>query len=210
MIIKVCGMREAENICAIERLGIHWMGFIFYPPSPRYIEKLPDYLPVSARRVGVFVNESIENIVYRIIEFGLNAIQLHGKETPDFCKELLRTIHTTGKEIILIKAFSIAKKMDLIYTAPYEAYCQYFLFDTPCQSYGGSGETFNWKILSEYHGNIPFLLSGGIGHNHIRALQEFKHPLWAGIDLNSCFEIRPAYKDPSLLQKFIQKINGEV
>lgn len=207
MIIKVCGMREAENIRAIERLGVQWMGFIFYPPSPRYVSQKPDYLPASAQRIGVFVNDSVESIVQHVLGFGLYAVQLHGNETPLFCQELLDTLHSIGKDTLLIKAFSIAKTRDLEETIPYAPLCKYFLFDTPCKSFGGSGETFNWKLLSGYRGNTPFLLSGGIAYSHVRTLREFKHPQWAGIDLNSCFEIRPAYKNASLLQKFIQEIN---
>ncbi len=89
MIIKVCGMREAENIRAVEYTGIQWMGFIFYPPSPRYVSERPDYMPESVQRIGVFVNDSVENIIRTVLDFGLHAVQLHGKESPEFCKELL-------------------------------------------------------------------------------------------------------------------------
>ncbi len=164
------------------------------------------FFPVSFKPFGAFVNEQIVTILQRTDEFGLYAIQLHGKETPEFCKELLDAFHAAGKETTLIKAFSIATAEDLERTAPYSAYCHYFLFDTPCTGYGGSGKTFNWQVLSEYHGKTPFLLSGGISPEQIGALNEFTHPQWAGIDLNSHFEIRPAYKDALLIKKFIQEI----
>lgn len=207
MIVKVCGMREAENIRAVERLGIQWMGFVFYPPSPRHVGKRPDYLPASVRRVGVFVNDTTENIIRHTIDFGLDIIQLHGNETPEFCRTLLNRSRTEGKEITLVKAFSIAEESHLRQTAEYEPYCRYFLFDTACRGYGGSGQAFDWNLLPAYKGNTPFLLSGGISLHHLPALKRLKHPQWAGIDLNSGFETRPAYKDVSLLQEFIQEIN---
>ncbi len=209
MIIKVCGMREAENIRAVEYTGIQWMGFIFYPPSPRYVSERPDYMPESVQRIGVFVNDSVENIIRTVLDFGLHAVQLHGKESPEFCKELLDAFHVAGKEIMLIKAFSIGEKRELEQTVPYEPYCRYFLFDTPCLGYGGSGQSFNWNILSAYKGHTPFLLSGGLSYKQLPALKEFTHPQWAGIDLNSGFEKRPAYKDALLLQTFIQEFNKE-
>lgn len=207
MIVKVCGMREAENIRAIEHLGIQWMGFIFYPPSPRYVDRKPDYLPASVQRAGVFVNDTTENIIRHTFDFDLDIVQLHGTETPEFCRTLLNLLRTKGKEIVLVKAFSVAEEIQLKQTAAYQPYCRYFLFDTPCRGYGGSGEAFNWELLSAYEGSTPFLLSGGISCHHLPALKQFKHPQWTGIDLNSGFEIRPAYKDVSLLRKFIQEIN---
>lgn len=209
MIIKVCGMREAENIRAVEYTGIQWMGFIFYPPSPRYVSERPDYMPEFVQRIGVFVNDSVENIIRTVLDFSLHAVQLHGKESPEFCKELLDAFHVAGKEIMLIKAFSIGKKRELEQTVLYEPYCRYFLFDTPCLGYGGSGQSFNWNILSAYKGHTPFLLSGGLSYKQLPALKKFTHPQWAGIDLNSGFEKRPAYKDALLLQTFIQEFNKE-
>lgn len=208
MIIKVCGMREADNIRAVEQTGIQWMGFIFYPPSSRYVSERPAYLPASVKRVGVFVNESVENIVERVPLFGLDLIQLHGKETPEFCQTLLDTLRkSTDKVPELIKAFSVKEEEELKQTEAYAPYCQYFLFDTPCHTYGGSGQTFNWQVLSAYHGKTPFILSGGLSPKQLDALKGFSHPQWAGIDLNSGFETRPAYKDASLLQEFIQEMN---
>lgn len=209
MIVKVCGMREADNIRAVEQLGIRWMGFVFYPPSPRYVGRRPDYLPEKAQRIGVFVNDTPENILRRTAEFRLNAVQLHGRETPAYCRTLLGMFRETGRETALIKAFSIAKAEDLEQVSAYESCCRYFLFDTPCFGYGGSGRVFDWNLLSAYQGKTPFLLSGGISVRQLPALKRFSHPQWAGIDLNSGFETRPAYKDIPLLQQFIQEINNE-
>ena len=149
MIIKVCGMREPENIRAIEQAGADWMGFIFFPRSARYVSHRPEYLPEQCRRIGVFVNESTENILPKAQEFGLHDIQLHGRETPEQCREL----KAAGQEVI--KVFSIACESDLQLTGRYEDSCDYFLFDTACPGYGGSGKTFNWDILRVYQGKTP-------------------------------------------------------
>ena len=92
-IIKVCGMREAENIQDIESIeGIDMLGFIFYPKSPRCVYELPAYLPIHTRRVGVFVNEDKQVVSMFADRFGLDYVQLHGNESPEYC----RSLHTAG------------------------------------------------------------------------------------------------------------------
>ena len=135
MIFKVCGMRDPENIRRIDLSGADWMGFVFYPPSPRRVESLPAFMPEYARRVGVFVDEPVENIQVRAKEFGLNYLQLHGSESPDDCLRL------QDRGLRVIKAFRIGTAGDLEATAAYEAACSYFLFDTKTPAYGGSGKT---------------------------------------------------------------------
>lgn len=158
-IIKVCGMREAPNIRDVESLQkVDMIGFIFYPKSPRYIYELPAYLPVRARRVGVFVNEDKDVITMYADRFGLEYIQLHGKESPEYCQSL----RTSGLKII--KAFSVARPKDLNHVSEYEKACNLFLFDTKCEQYGGSGNQFDWNILHTYNGQVPFLLSGGMAN----------------------------------------------
>lgn len=122
--IKVCGMTDADNIRDVEVLGVDMIGFIFYPKSPRYLYQIPRYLPTLAKRVGVFVNETKENILMYVDRFGLNYVQLHGDESPEYC----RTLHSYG--IRIIKAFSIALPKDLLAVSDYEGFCDYFLFDT--------------------------------------------------------------------------------
>ena len=133
MIIKVCGMREPQNIRAIERLGIDMMGFIFHPASPRYVGSRPDYLPDAATRTGVFVDADAETILRHVEEFGLHAVQLHGNETPDVCRALRRILppHT-----IIIKAAPITSEEDLNCTSDYAGTCDYILFETRCTTYG--------------------------------------------------------------------------
>lgn len=199
MIIKVCGMREPENIRAIEQLGIQWMGFIFWPQSSRYIKKCPTYLPTKCKRVGVFVDATIADIRASIEEYGLDLIQLHGHESPAF-------IQSIGHENPIIKAFSIATTADLTLAASYEGVVDYFLFDTKAKLVGGNGTKFDWSVLQAYHGATPFLLSGGIGPDDVERIRQFHHPQLAGIDLNSRFETSPALKDITKLKRFIYEL----
>ena len=190
-------MREADNIRQVEQTGADWMGFIDYDRSPRYVEGTPEYLPASMKKVGVFVNVSLPHIQERVADWQLDMVQLHGKESPEFC----RTLRQTGVKVI--KAFSLKSAADLQAIDEYAPYCDYFLFDTPCQGYGGSGETFDWELLTHYKGPVPFLLSGGLNPDSLEALAEFRHPYWMGVDLNSGFERAPGVKDALSLSAFI-------
>ena len=200
MIVKVCGMRDSENIRNIEQTGIDWMGFIFYPASPRYVSERPEYLPKKVKRVGVFVNENIKDILSLINQYKLNYIQLHGNESPDFC----RTLETFGFQTI--KAFSISTAEDFQATVPYSGCCTYFLFDTKSPAHGGSGQKFDWNLLNSYHGNTPFLLSGGIGVEDIDKLRTINNKHLIGFDLNSRFELTPGIKRVDLVRKFVEQI----
>jgi phosphoribosylanthranilate isomerase len=203
MLIKVCGMREAENIAEVEALGIDFMGFICWSKSPRALTEVPEHLPTACRRVGVFVNETVQGIVERVASLGLNAIQLHGNETPDLCRELRALPALQGVDIF--KAFRIAEAKDLEVCEAYADSCRLFVFDTKCACYGGSGEQFDWSVLEHYKAPVPFLLSGGIGPESIEALANFSHPQWRGVDLNSRFETAPGHKDAHKLKEFISR-----
>ena len=202
MIIKVCGMREAENIREVEALGIDLMGFIFWPKSKRYVAEPPQYLPTQVRKVGVFVDATLEDIRQHIQDYHLDIIQLHGHESPEFIAHLL----ALTPHLSLIKAFNIATAEDLTQTKPYEGIVDHFLFDTKAQLPGGSGEQFDWSVLSHYDGTTPFLLSGGIGPEDAERVKVFLTSKCIGIDLNSRFEIAPGLKDINKLRDFIKKI----
>lgn len=203
-IIKVCGMTDGENIRQVEQLGVDFIGFIFYPRSPRFVFEMPDYLPAKAKRVGVFVNESKDNILMYADRFGLDYIQLHGNESPEYCHNL----QTAGMK--LIKAFSIATPRDLTSVATYDGLCQYYLFDTKTPQYGGSGNQFDWTLLYRYTGNTPFLLSGGINQYSAAAIRSFHHPRLAGVDINSRFESSPGLKDIGRIHAFISELKTPV
>jgi phosphoribosylanthranilate isomerase len=198
MIVKVCGMRDAQNIRDVEKLGVDWIGMIFWPQSKRFVTEVPSYLPKHQKRVGVFVDAPLEDIRQHISDYQLNIIQLHGQESPDYVKALKP--HTT------IKAFNIAKADDLVQTEQYEEIADYFLFDTKGLMVGGNGQKFDWSVLTAYHGKTPFLLSGGIGLDDAESINSFHHPSCIGIDLNSRFEVSPAFKDIDKLRKFLGKI----
>jgi phosphoribosylanthranilate isomerase len=193
MKIKVCGMKYPDNISAVAALQPDYMGFIFYPQSPRFIEKV-EVIGLSALKTGVFVNEQTERIVKLIDQYQLSAIQLHGSESPQFCKLF------KGK-IIVIKAFGVDQNFDFEGLNDYKDSVDYFLFDTKTSKHGGSGQTFDWNALSNYKLDIPFFLSGGLSLENLEEVKKIKHLQFYGVDLNSRFEIEPALKDIDKLKK---------
>ena len=216
--IKVCGMREPENIRALNALDVDMMGLIFYPKSPRYVRSIPvsagivpdraaSLLRPRAKLVGVFVNEMPQTVVTHAYNYRLDYIQLHGNETPTYIDNLKRTlIPDILPDVKIIKAISIREADDVKRWRQYEGHIDLLLFDTKCKTVGGSGEQFDWSVLSTYDGDIPFLLSGGIGPQDAESIKKFKHPMFAGIDVNSKFEDAPAHKDIDKLQNFISSI----
>ena len=206
MKIKVCGMREPENIRALAKLPIDWMGLIFYDRSPRFAGNLPPdalaCLPGLVKRAGVFVNQPAQVILEKVKTYSLATVQLHGAETPDVCRELKQN----GLEVI--KAFAIAKGSDFAVCKDYEAVCDYFLFDTKSPNYGGTGLQFNWLLLKHYTGNTPFLLSGGIGKESAGEIKKIAHNRLAGIDLNSRFETTPGVKETTKINQFRKEIKS--
>ena len=210
MIVKVCGMRDADNIRQVDELGmVDWMGFIFYPRSPRHVDEVPAYLPKHSKRVGVFVNASIEDIVSRIETFGFHLVQLHGNETPE---DILSLRKAVGNQVEIIKMIQIASTEDLAKARAYEGLVDYFLFETKCKGYGGSGQQFDWDILGHYTGKTPFLITGGIGPDDAERIRTLSPKLstlnFTGIDLNSRFETAPTLKDITLIDKFIKQIKS--
>lgn len=198
LIIKVCGMREEQNISDLEKLDIDWMGMIFWSGSKRYVSRPPSRLPQRLKKVGVFVDASLDDIRQHVSDYQLDIIQLHGHETPAFLEAL--------KPLTLIKAFNIADASDLEKTKAYEGIADYFLFDTKGKIVGGNGEKFDWTVLTAYEGATPFLLSGGIGPDDVQKVKQFHHQKCIGIDLNSRFESAPGLKDIDQLQTFIKQI----
>ena len=197
-------MREPMNIEQVAQLGVDMMGFIFYPKSPRYVSQAVDRSDSDRKvcRVGVFVNDSIPDMVDRILSFSLNAVQLHGGESREVCEQL----REANGEIKIIKAISVSDAGDIQKYKEYVGAVDYFLFDTKCKTVGGSGQQFDWQVLDEYDGDVPFLLSGGIGPEDVSRVHSFHHPKCVGIDLNSRFEIEPGVKDVEKLRKFLLKV----
>ena len=205
MQIKICGLRDPENIREIAALQPDFMGFIFYPNSPRFASQLDagslTSLPTSIKKTGVFVNENLENILTAISKYNLDAVQLHGADNKKLCRKIRQEAKT-----MVIKVFPIMDASNFRVTGDYEDVADFFLFDTKTDLYGGSGQKFNWNILQEYTGNKSFLLSGGIGADDVKALRAIEHPLLAGVDLNSKFELKPGLKNVALLKQFIDEL----
>jgi len=196
-------MKYPENIKELVSLPIDMMGLIFYEKTKRYAGNLPAselrIVPSHIQKVGVFVNASKEDIFEKIKEYDLQIVQLHGEESPEFCIEIKKT------GVKVIKSFSIEGIDDFKKLHLYENVCDYFLFDTKTPLYGGSGNKFDWEILSSYNGETPFILSGGIGLEDAESIKELRNPKLYGIDLNSRFEISPGEKDIGRLKEFFQK-----
>lgn len=203
MIVKVCGMREPDNIRDVEALHPDMMGFICWEKSPRYVAAVPSYLP-KCQRVCVFVNPSINYALQMADSLKADYIQLHGSETPELCHELKQA---TGLKII--KAISVSSIADIEKSKEYQGVADILLFDTKCATVGGSGVKFDWSVIENYDGTTPFLLSGGITPGDAEAILSIAHPMFAGVDLNSGFESSPAVKDISKLKNFITSIRYE-
>ena len=193
-------MRDAENIAAVASLGPQYLGFIFYPKSPRFVGEnfdIPANLPASIASVGVFVNESSAVIMAKRKSSKLDFVQLHGNESPAQCDEL----KATGLGVI--KVFSIDDKFNFDVTKPYRDVVDYFLFDTKGKYYGGNANTFNWKILSKYDQALPFFLSGGLSPDNVNTLGDIQKMNLHALDLNSGVEISPGLKDLKKVETII-------
>ena len=199
--IKICGMKYPDNILDVGALLPDYMGFIFWEKSARYFDGVIPDLPKSIKKTGVFVNATQEEILKKVVKHDLQAIQLHGEESVEFCLALKEK---TDSIIEIIKVFSVSDTFDFELLKPFESVCNYFLFDTKGKLPGGNGTTFDWKVLEKYPSSKPFFLSGGIGIEEIEDVNEiFKTnlPIHA-LDLNSKFESEPGLKDKTILKKF--------
>jgi phosphoribosylanthranilate isomerase len=207
MNIKVCGITQFKQLQQLEALNIDYAGLIFYKDSPRYMgDKLPGKQVKEAdfdiKKVGVFVNPSYSELLDAIDEYGLDIVQLHGNETPELCEEL-------SAEVEVIKAFRIAGDDSINIdemVMPYDAACDYYLFDTAGlkESFGGTGQQFDWNILKKAKIEKPFFLSGGIGPGDAGKVRSLSHPDFFAIDVNSKFETAPGVKDMAAILKFLQ------
>ncbi len=202
--IKVCGMLDKQNISDLLELNINFIGFIFYPKSKRYIvkENLQDYIrnKNSVNKVGVFVNETSDNILKYSQEYNLDYIQLHGNETSEFCKTL------KTKNIKIIKAFQINNNFNFSICKEYQDFCEYFLFDTQTTQFGGSGKQFNWDILQNYKLKKSYFLSGGISLNDTEKIEKLNDNRIYAIDINSRFEDENGLKKVDEINIFINRV----
>ena len=197
-------MKFTENREEVEKLPVDLLGYIFYPPSKRYVGENPQEGLFNAEKpkVGVFVDENAFEILGLAKNLGFEWVQLHGKENPKTC-QLLK-----NQGLKIIKAFRVDESFQFHKTKPFERIADYFLFDTKSNLPGGSGKKFDWKILNKYEGNTPFLLSGGIKPEDSEEIKKIDHPQLAGVDLNSGFEDEPGLKNIDKLKNFITDIQS--
>lgn len=204
MKLKVCGMREAGNIKRVAELAPDYMGFIFYRNSKRFVGDDFVMPPISSqiKKVGVFVNSSVEEIREKINKYKLDYAQLHGNESLEFCSQLPASM--------LIKAFGIGDDFDFGIPEAYVPFCSYFLFDTHTDVYGGSGKKFDWRVLDNYHCNTPFFLSGGIGTGDIGKVMKLAagKKQFCAIDVNSKLEKEPGLKDIAGVEELMSNLRN--
>lgn len=194
-------MRNGDNILSLLTLKPDFVGFIFYDKSSRFVSDFPQInFPETTKKTGVFVNEPISGILNKVSRFRLDFVQLHGNESPEYCKTLQKN------QIKIIKVFSVEDGFDFSNTINYEPFCEYFLFDTKGKNYGGNGIKFNWELLQNYKGNKPFFISGGIGKDDVNDINKMSHPLLFGVDINSGFEVEPGLKNIKEIKEFKQQL----
>ena len=204
MKLKVCGMRDAENIKALGELNPDFIGFIFYDKSPRFVGnelevQVLNSLPSGIKKVGVFVNASIDYILQNVRKYRLNYVQLHGNEMPDFCKSLRL------KGVNIIKAFRVDDTFIFSQLNNYKPHVDFFLFDAKGDGYGGNGITFDWNILKKYDNEKPYFLAGGISPDNVDELKNITPKPYA-VDVNSKFELSPGMKDIEKLKELVLKV----
>ena len=205
-------MKYQDNMNQVAELQPDYLGFIFYDGSSRFFDGQMPQLSKEINKVGVFVNASLQYIIEKIEKFDLQAVQLHGKESPAFCEKLKKQCKADQSKVAIkiIKVFSIKDEFNFDVLRPYEAVCDYFLFDTKGKLPGGNGYTFDWKVLKDYPSTKPYFLSGGIGLNEMTDVMSFlrkkESKYCHAIDINSRFEKEPGLKDIALIKEFKEQI----
>jgi phosphoribosylanthranilate isomerase len=201
--VKVCGLKEGANIVEAAEAGAHMLGFNFYAQSPRYVGasfQLPPQVPEGIEKVAVFVNEGEETIIHLCGRHGIPTVQLHGEESAELCSRL------KGRGIKVIKAFRMNDESDWSGMRTYEPVVDWFLFDSPGSSYGGTGKRFDWALLNGYQGSVPFLLAGGLNAENVKEALGIRHPCFGGLDLNSGVETAPGIKDIRSVRRIVELV----
>lgn len=198
--LKVCGMKQ--NTSDVAALRPDYLGFIFWKPSKRFFEGEIPPMPHSIKKVGVFVDASMNEVIEAIEKHDLYVAQLHGSESPAFCDQLKKQL----PQIKITKVFSVKDDFDFSALNRFEGVCDFYLFDTKGKLPGGNGYAFNWEVLKKYPSTKPYFLSGGIGLEEAERLKEFlasnESKFCHAIDVNSRFETEPGLKDIEKLEEF--------
>lgn len=201
MLTKVCGLTKTEDLKTLSKSSVDMLGFIFAESSPRFLKYQAEFMKELAllqkKKVGVFVNAPEYFIRAKAELFQLDTIQLHGDEDN-------KLIQSLAADYSVIKAISISDDTD--FTQLHYPDAHFLLFDTKGKHRGGNGIKFNWDMLQKYHGEVPFLLSGGIGPDDVKSIYKIQHPKFAGVDVNSKFEVAPGIKNTQLIQEFLMQV----
>ncbi|AFD06361.1 phosphoribosylanthranilate isomerase [Solitalea canadensis] len=206
MKIKICGMKHRDNIIEVATLQPDYLGFIFHPGSPRFVDDLSvlKAVPASIKKVAVFVNESLEKVMDLVAQYDFDAVQLHGSEKPDYCSQL------KSPTVEVIKAFGVDESFDFNQLKRYKDACDAFLFDTKSAQYGGTGLAFNWQLLKQYDQSKPYFLSGGLGIENSNDIASFNSSGGniGTLDFNSKLEVSPGLKDVEKVREVINKMRN--
>ena len=206
MKLKVCGLTKSEQILELISMNVDYLGFIFYEKSPRFVLNSLSLEDIESLKhngkVGVFVNATIENVVKISRKANLNYIQLHGDEDDIYIAELKRQLNP---EIKIIKVLRIGSEVKNFKSKIHhlKSPADYLLFDTDSKAFGGTGKTFDWRILNEVEIPKPYFLSGGISVENFDEIQNIKHRPFA-LDINSKFETQAGMKDLEKIREFIR------
>ena len=200
MKLKVCGMCQPENILEVAGLAPDYLGFIFYRESVRFVGDtftVPEGIPRRIKKVGVFVNQTLDEMFLLANRHKLDFIQLHGEETAPVCRQIRR------QGLGVIKAFRIDEGFDFNEVHAYRDAIDYVLFDTKGKRYGGNGVPFDWTLLKKYDQGIPFFLSGGIAPDLLQSMDLLKDMNLHALDVNSRVEKEIGIKDVELIREFM-------
>jgi len=199
--IKICGITNKIDAVNAAKLGVDMLGFVFYKKSKRYVnaataEDVINELPPRIGKAGIFVDEAKEDVIKIAEDAGLDMLQFHGEETPEYCGYFKNRFK-------VIKAFRLKDRNDLKVINDYDA--NFYLLDTyKTDSIGGTGETFDWKILKDFEILRPVILSGGLTPANVSAAIKEIAPY--AVDVSTGVEASPGKKDLTLMKKFVENV----
>ena len=212
--VKICGLMQADRAVAVAAAGADALGFICVPESPRYLEphaiqSIVRVLPALTiqstplAKIGVFANATLDQILSTVKIASLTGVQLHGQESPEFCRTLRRAL--AGVE--LIKAFRVENAQTLLETAAYAETVDTFLLDAYAKTaLGGTGEAWDWSLVQEFDPEVPWFLAGGLTPYNINTALQQAHP--SGIDISSGVERSPGHKDLALVRELLSRVTS--
>ncbi|WP_404785541.1 phosphoribosylanthranilate isomerase [Altericista sp. CCNU0014] len=214
--VKICGLTRSDQAEAIAALGADALGFICVPQSPRYIAppaiaEIVKRLPGQSlnggtlAKIGVFANASLEQIVATVDRGALTGVQLHGQESPAFCRALRLEL----PQIELVKAFRVQTADTLALVETYASAADTFLLDAfNPHALGGTGETWDWGLVEQFAPERPWFLAGGLNVGNAIAALARVNP--SGIDLSSGVEVSPGDKDLALVKQLFKVLSDKI